>query len=157
MIFRKKKTKKGGVPIIPLYYTERKWKQLFMNFDHFFGSNHTYFSQTQIVEKLWARSPINSGLYIYPFCHVFVNFVSSFVSLSVSICYLLSFVFYHLYFSLYLLSFTFFQLHPGYGCNCECKKMFLTFETFSNIWFPILLALGLYCLLDGRNLHLLQS
>ena len=40
----------------------------------------------------------------------------------------------------------------GYNCACACKRMYLTFETFSNIWFWILLILGLWCLLNGQDL-----
>merc|ERR1712110_682162 len=29
------------------------------------------------------------------------------------------------------------------------KRMYLTFETFSNLWFPLLISLGLYCLCDA--------
>ena len=39
-----------------------------------------------------------------------------------------------------------------FPAQSKCKRMFLTFETFANIWFPILLILGIYCLLDGQNL-----
>merc|ERR1712004_545805 len=37
----------------------------------------------------------------------------------------------------------------GHVCKCSCKRMFLTHEKFSNICFPILAILGLYCLLDA--------
>jgi len=42
----------------------------------------------------------------------------------------------------------------GYDCDCSCNRMYLTFETFANIWFPILLALGLYCFLDAVLTHI---
>ena len=42
--------------------------------------------------------------------------------------------------------------NSGHDCKCSCKRMFLTHETFSNICFPILAILGLYCLLDGGKL-----
>merc|ERR1719237_224491 len=34
-------------------------------------------------------------------------------------------------------------------CTCECRRMYLTFQTFSSTWFPLLFALGLYCLFDA--------
>ena len=33
--------------------------------------------------------------------------------------------------------------------DCVCRRMYLTYETFATYWFPILFALGIYCLLDG--------
>ena len=33
--------------------------------------------------------------------------------------------------------------------DCVCTRMFLTWETFANYWFPMLFTLGLYCLIDG--------
>lgn len=33
--------------------------------------------------------------------------------------------------------------------DCVCRRMYLTYETFATYWFPILSALGIYCLLDG--------
>jgi len=43
----------------------------------------------------------------------------------------------------------------GHLCECACKRkrMFLTFETFANFWFPAFLVLGLYCLLDAGLNH----
>jgi len=41
----------------------------------------------------------------------------------------------------------------GHECKCTCKRMFLTFETFSKFIFPALVILGLYCLLDGGLNH----
>ena len=32
---------------------------------------------------------------------------------------------------------------------CEVSRMYLTWETFGTTWFPILFALGVYCLVDG--------
>jgi len=32
---------------------------------------------------------------------------------------------------------------------CEVNRMFLSFESYSNLWYPLLLSLGLYCLLDA--------
>ena len=37
----------------------------------------------------------------------------------------------------------------GTGEACEVNRMFLSFESYSNLWYPLLLSLGLYCLLDG--------
>ena len=34
--------------------------------------------------------------------------------------------------------------------DCVCGRMFLTYETFATHWFPILFALGIYCLIDGK-------
>merc|ERR1712037_830600 len=34
-------------------------------------------------------------------------------------------------------------------CGCGVKRMYLTFETFSTLWFPLLISLGLYCLCDA--------
>ena len=42
------------------------------------------------------------------------------------------------------------NLNSGYDYECSCKRMFLTHDTFSQIWFPILITLGLYCQFDGR-------
>ena len=42
------------------------------------------------------------------------------------------------------------HLDTGYHCACKCQKMFLTFTTYASTWFPILLCLGIYCLLDGK-------
>jgi len=42
----------------------------------------------------------------------------------------------------------------GYNCTCACKRMYLTFETFSNIWFWILLILGLWCLINAVLSHI---
>ena len=33
--------------------------------------------------------------------------------------------------------------------DCVCTRMFLTWETFANYWFPMLFALGIFCLIDG--------
>ena len=33
--------------------------------------------------------------------------------------------------------------------DCEVSRMYLTWETFETTWFPILFALGIYCLIDG--------
>merc|ERR1712037_604490 len=41
----------------------------------------------------------------------------------------------------------------GYNCACTCERMYLTFETFANVFFPILLVLGLYCLIDALLTH----
>ena len=40
----------------------------------------------------------------------------------------------------------------GIECVCEVKRMYLTFETFSKLWFPLLMSLGIYCLCDGLSL-----
>ena len=51
-------------------------------------------------------------------------------------------------------SFTSFS-HQSSGQNtcsrkdCEVRRMYLTWETFGTTWFPILFALGVYCLIDG--------
>jgi len=34
-------------------------------------------------------------------------------------------------------------------CRCGVKRMYLTFQTFSTLWFPLLISLGLYCLCDA--------
>ena len=42
------------------------------------------------------------------------------------------------------------KLIKGEDCVCELKqRMFLTHETFSAVWYPLLLTLGIYCLIDG--------
>ena len=33
--------------------------------------------------------------------------------------------------------------------DCEVGRMYLTWETYGTTWFPILFALGVYCLIDG--------
>merc|ERR1711962_756511 len=33
--------------------------------------------------------------------------------------------------------------------DCEVSRMYLTWETFGTVWFPILFALGVYCLMDA--------
>ena len=38
----------------------------------------------------------------------------------------------------------------GIDCYCDVKRMFVTFDTFCNLWFPLLISLGLYCLGDGE-------
>ena len=48
-------------------------------------------------------------------------------------------------------SYTHKELHFGSveKCRCGVKRMYLTFQTFSTLWFPLLISLGLYCLCDG--------
>ena len=36
--------------------------------------------------------------------------------------------------------------------DCEVWRMYLSFATFSVYWYPGLMALGIYCLLDGNIL-----
>ena len=40
-------------------------------------------------------------------------------------------------------------VHSGEECTCEVKRMYLTIETFSILWYPLLMSLGVYCLCDG--------
>ena len=40
--------------------------------------------------------------------------------------------------------------------DCICRRMYLTWETYSLYWFPLLFALGFYCLIDGL-FHSLSS
>ena len=49
-----------------------------------------------------------------------------------------------------VISLTAFHYSSGIDCYCDVKRMFVTFDTFCNLWFPLLISLGLYCLGDGE-------